>query len=66
MPSTAAERAADTGILYAKVVIRMVRSKVRIPAMWPFILLKDNAQNKKKMGKDTTIAVRPRLLPTAE
>jgi hypothetical protein len=66
MPSTAADRATDIGILYASVVIRMVSSKVRSPATCPFILLKDNAQNKKKMGVDTTIAVKPRLFPTAE
>ena len=66
IPRTAADSATDIGMLYATVVIRIVRSNVNIPARCPFILLKDRAQKRKKIGKETTRAVRPRLLPTAE
>jgi len=47
-------------------VITIVRSKVSSPATWPFILLTDKAQKRKRIGMDTTAAVSPRLLPTAE
>jgi polyferredoxin len=47
-------------------VITSVNSNVSNPAMCPFILFTDRAQKRKRIGIETTEAVRPRLPPTAE
>ena len=66
MPSAAADNATGTGILYPTMVITSVNSNVSNPAMCPFILFTDRAQKRKRIGIETTEAVRPRLPPTAE
>lgn len=66
MPSREAESAAFTGMWYTATLITMVSSRVRGPAICPFMRLTARAQKRKTMGRATTRAVSRRLPLKAE
>lgn len=57
-PRKAADMAAPIGILYRPTATIIAIPKVQHPAIYPFILLTANAQNRNTTGIAATIAVR--------